>query len=416
MGKVLKKNKFLKYIAMLCMLIIFVEIVYIIYAKFKVDNNTIYYDLANSIALIDDGYLTAGSSDFKYSNHNKYTNGYEKGKLVKYNSDNEIIMELKYNKGYNSSFLHAIKVNDGYIAVGSVQKDMKQVEANIRDALIVKYDLSGKIIWENTFQVLDDAKFNKVIEVSDGYVVVGRSIYEMMIIGNETTGGAIIAKYDFDGNLVWSSNLGGNKSGLYNDVISINDGFIAVGKDAKNTGIISKYDFNGNRIWTKNYSFTDNMGFSAVSYHNDMLYVAGSKTIDDNDTDGLIVKYDLSGNFIAENTLKMEGFERFNDLGFDGDYVVTIGHTTYTEKEKSTRDAFIVKYDLQLNKVWQTDFKGTHDEYFTGLAIDNDYFVTGYSNSNDYNVKNKNNKDFFVQNLKYNKDGKLVELNGHLYK
>ena len=42
------------------------------------------------------------------------------------------------------------------------------------------------------------------------------------------------------------NNYGGNKSGLFNDVIEVEDGYIVCGRDAANYGIIIKIEVNNN--------------------------------------------------------------------------------------------------------------------------------------------------------------------------
>ena len=72
--------------------------------------------------------------------------------------------------------------------------------------MIIKYDKDGNIVWEKFYHVVTYTRFNKVIETSDGYVAIGQSIYANMEMGNNTTGGGIIVKYDKDGNEIWHNN------------------------------------------------------------------------------------------------------------------------------------------------------------------------------------------------------------------
>ena len=73
---------------------------------------------------------------------------------------------------------HEVKVDDGYIAVGSVLMDEKSKEDNLTEAVIVKYDNDFNIVWRKNLNILDTSKFNKVKVDKDGnYVVVGTSVY-----------------------------------------------------------------------------------------------------------------------------------------------------------------------------------------------------------------------------------------------
>ena len=74
-----------------------------------------------------------------------------------------------------------------------------------------------------------------------------------------------------DGNIIWKNNFGGNKSGIFEDVIEVDDGYIVCGKDALNYGLLVKYDFNGERVWIKNYANTDTYGMSQMEIKDDIL-------------------------------------------------------------------------------------------------------------------------------------------------
>ena len=74
-----------------------------------------------------------------------------------------------------------------------------------------------------------------------------------MEIGNHDTGGGIIIKYDYDGNIIWTNNFGGNKSGIFNDIVKVDDGYICVGKDAYNYGMIVKFNLNGKNYYIINF-------------------------------------------------------------------------------------------------------------------------------------------------------------------
>jgi hypothetical protein len=43
--------------------------------------------------------------------------------------------------------------------------------------MIVKYDLNGNVVWKKNFGGSDYDYFNNLIGVSDGYIVVGGSLF-----------------------------------------------------------------------------------------------------------------------------------------------------------------------------------------------------------------------------------------------
>lgn len=418
----------LKVVAIICALTIFIEICYVVYHKNKIDKNTTYYDGLNSIVKIEDGYLGAGSSDFKHSKKNSYTKVGENGKLVKYDNDGKIIWEKKYENEFGNGFYQAIEVSDGYLALGLMIKDEKQKEEDEHDALMVKYDKEGNTVFEKTFNTLGNAVFKNAIEVDDGYLVVGQSIYAPMVLGNDDQGGAVLIKYDKEGNEIWKSFYAGTKSGIFHDLVIVDNAIYAVGKDAANTGILVKYDLNGNREWIKNYSFTDSIGFSSIALTEDhQLIVSGSRKKNDEDKNDyknmpLLVKYDLNGKILwsrtYENTVDMG---RFHKVVVEGDSYILVGHVAIKDEEKSTDTTNVFRYNGIIGKYksngdleYTHEFGGSMDDYFTDILVEEDnYLVVGYSNSKDKDLaksKQKNGKDFFTKWVRYAKDGVLKQV------
>jgi hypothetical protein len=104
------------------------------------------------------------------------------------------------------------------------------------DATIAKFDNSGNIVWKKNFGGTDNIEwFNSVTAVPDGVVAVGITLQSSFGTGDwegiEGKGGldAIIVRYDDDGNVVWKKNFGGSGSESFLDVVAIRGAVIAVG-------------------------------------------------------------------------------------------------------------------------------------------------------------------------------------------
>ena len=407
--------KWLRVIIVLCIAIIVIEIGYIGLSYYNRTKSVVYTDTLNSFKEIDDGYLVVGNSDFKNSEFNSYEKDYNKAKFAKYNSDFEVEFESAYTKGYSSYFSDVIEYNDGFIAVGGAQYDEQQVEDNATDGLIVLYDKNGKQVDTKSVQIAGDTTFNKVLLVDDGFIVVGQSILQNMVIGNDPDGGALIIKYDFDLNEVWRANYGGSKSAIFNDAVIDGDYLYLVGKDATRYGMIAKYTLDGEQVFVKSYEYTDTVGFSSIVKVGDEFFVAGSKTInidakdEDKVTEGLILKYDSDGNVLDEVTFSRNNAARFNKIVADGDNLIVVGHTYKKDEEKSTDTynyldyrGIIVKYNTDLEKLGNNKENGSGVDYFSDVIVTDDgYLVGGASSSEELGSDNKDYRTYF---LKYNKD------------
>lgn len=407
--------KWLKVVIILCIAIIVVELGYILLSYYNRTQSIIYTDTLNSFKETDDGYLVVGNSDFKKSKFNDYEKDDNKAKFAKYNNDFEIEFESAYTKGYSSYFSDVIEYIDGYIAVGGAQYDEQQVSDNATDGLIVLYDKEGNQKDSKRLQIAGDTTFNKVILLDDGFLVIGQSILQNMVIGTNPNAGALIVKYDFDFNEVWRANYGGSKSGNFNDAVIDGDYIYLVGKDATRYGLIAKYTLDGERVYAKSYEYTDTIGFSSIVKVGDELFVAGSKTINidakdaDKVTEGLIVKYDSDGNVLDEVTFKKNNNARFNKIVYDGDNLVVVGHTYKIDEEKSTDTynyldyrGIIVKYNRNLGRITDNKENGEGVDYFSDVIVNDDgYLVGGASSSRELGSNNKDYRTYFLQ---YNKD------------
>ena len=387
-----KKKRILRLINFLILILILVlvfEICYGVYLKFFKNDENIYFDGINSIISINDGYASVGSN-------NNNDNHYERAKITVYNSKREKEIEKVYNKGFNSAFFDICEAkNGGYIVVGSYESNSFEHDNSIREALIVKYDNDGNVVFDNNYKVLNNSKFNSVISVDDGYIVVGQSIYENTKVGNNDKGGAVIVKYNLDGKIMWENSFGNKKTAVYNDVILYDNYIYVVGKNDDRLGVINKYDLDGNFITSNDYKYTDALGFTGIVELNNNLFVSAAKRITTSDTDAMIIKYDTNLTYIREESYNGGSVERFNKIIKDSkDHIIVIGISTILDEEEDNYDGLIAKYDDDLGKIAVVTYGDEKDDYFNDIINDeHNYLVVGYSSSED--------KSYYPKFIKY---------------
>ena len=442
------KRRF-KVVFIISLIIIISELVVMYFINLNRESQIKYIDNYYSIKNYDDYYLALGSSNFKYSKYNDIkiyeykdlneetqplVKAYaEQAKLVKLDKELNTIFESTFECDFDSTFYDAIIKDQDIYVVGSYVYNEEQVSSKTRDALLAKYNKDGKMEWFKNFQILGDTEFKKIILADDGLIVVGQSIYENMQIGTHDMGGAIILKYDFDGNIIWKNNFGGNKSGIFNDIVKVDDGYIAVGKDAANYGMIAKFTFDGYLLWVKNYANTDEYGFSRAFVKDDKIYIAGAfNTSDEKDEEGNIIfeydaaifVYDLNGELVDLYSIGGSKLDRFNSLLLLDNSILAVGCTKSSDIEISgikntdledTIDGMIVEFDYS-GKILETkSYAGKKNESLNDIIeailetenlINNtkNYIVVGYSNSK-IKVFKGNGKDYFSKVIKF--DNKL---------
>ncbi len=386
-------NKLIKKLIIICICVIVIELLAMTIIKILRERNIDHVNTINDIIQVDDGYITVGISDF-YDSKTIDLKTYEyngniianQARIVKLDKDYNLVWENNFDNLYDSSFYSVIKVKDGFIAVGSLVSKIEQIEANTRDALIVKYDFSGKMIWYKTYHVLSDTEFYKVIDDgNNNVVVIGQSIYENMEMGTHTTGGGIIVRYDKDGNILASNNYGGNKSGSFNDIIKVKDGYIVCGKDALNYGIVIKFkkDFNRDKndtglitkklLWQRTYSNTDTIGFSSMVIKDNIIYVVGAINIsNEKDKDGNImyqydagvVLYNTSGKYLGKYSLLDDVYNRFNSVILEDNNLILTGLLDINSILKGNKqDSIIIKFDIKNKKFIDKEIISNDNDY-----------------------------------------------------
>ena len=309
-----KLKKTLKIISIICVIILIIQGIFIFFVLRNRSDDILSFDSINSFIPANDHFVAVGSNNIN-------DQGLERAKITKYNQNKEKVWETIFNNGYNSAFFDVAQDGDSFVAVGSFEANSEEHEYSIRSALLVRYDMNGRMIFSESFQILGDSRFNRVKVLETGYLVIGQSIFENMTLGFSDEGGGVIVKYDREGNILWQNNFGGSKSGLFNDFIIVDDIIYVVGRDAARVGIIVKFDMEGNRIGSTIYQYADTLGFTGIISHQGYLYIVGAKTEildeDKHQINALIVKYDKELSFISETIYAGEGNERFNRIIVD---------------------------------------------------------------------------------------------------
>ena len=216
------------------------------------------------------------------------------------------------------------------------------------EAIVVKYNNNGDIVWKKNFGGVDFDYYESITAVSDGIIAVGRGWEKTFDTGDwsgisgKGSADAIIVKYDNDGNVVWKKNFGGGGGDLFSEIMVVSDGVIAVGYSQSGSfdngdwagitgkgnqdAIIVKYNNNGDVIWKKNFGGSYDEEFTSVTATSDGIIAAGKGYITDIGTgdwagfaakgqqDAFVVKYDNNGNVVWKK----------NFGGNEGDYFFSV--------------------------------------------------------------------------------------------
>jgi len=232
-----------------------------------------------------------------------------------------------------------------------------------------------------------------------------------------------IAKYDINGNELWTKQFGGAFNDLASDitvdsldnvyVVGITNGDLFETSAGNNDVFIVKYDINGNELWTKQFGSDSLDGTSNVSVDSlDNVYVAGSTGGDLFETsagydDVFIAKYDADGNELWAKQFGSYLRDPITDLTVDSlgnAYVIGYTNGKLFGKNAGEYDIFIVKYDTNGNELWAKQFGSSMLDVGGRVIVDSldNVYVTGNTRGNLF-ATNAGEYDIFI--AKYDADG-----------
>lgn len=402
-----KQKKIFKIIIIVLVIFLIAETIYfgIRYYNYRKDN--VFYTVVNSAIFTDDGYISVGFSDYKYSDFNEFDRGYQKPTIF-VNKNGKLVKEISVNLGYNGFFNDIVKTKDGYVAVGAIAMDEEQNKDKLSEGLIVKYDENFKEVWRKNVNIIGKTEFLKVkLDKKENIIIAGTSVYGSGYVGNHATGGGILLKYSNEGKELLRVNNGGPYNGRFNDVVLEDDGYVVAGLGRANSGIIIKYNLKGKKMWTGSYGYTDEKGITAVEKLGNKYIASTTKVVDKEDLSSYqaaIVVFDSKGEKLDDTKYSSDKVTSFTDIEISDDMIVACGYTGKKINDVIKSDAIIVKYDKDLYEESSDILKGENNDFYNDINIkDDNIYILGYSNSKIKEFKDLNGYDYFEIWKKYDK-------------
>jgi len=305
----------------------------------------------------------------------------------------------------------------GYIIAGYSESGDGDVSENKGgyDYWIVKLDMYGNGVWEESFGGSDDDYATCILETIDsGFIVSGySSSNDGDVSGNHGNADYWIIKLNSAGTLLWQKTYGGSSQDYaYAIHETLDSGFIVVGGSASDNGDVTDnhdgYDFwllrldvNGNLIWEKSLGGqNDEIAFSVETSSDAGFVAAGYSNSSDGDVSGnngdldyWIAKTDSLGNLLWEQHY---GGSK-NDCAYsvhqksDGGYSVA-GSANSPDGDVSGHhskdDYWILNLNASGNLIWQRDFGGpNYDEaYDIQQTPDEGFIVVGQADSHNGDI------------------------------
>ncbi|HYQ02502.1 MAG TPA: SBBP repeat-containing protein [Polyangiaceae bacterium] len=279
-----------------------------------------------------------------------------------------------------------------YVA-GSTNGSLTKAANLNGDAFIRKYDPNGTVLWTRQFGNTSTTRATSVAPDSSGNVYVAGytgALLEGTYYGSDD---AFVRKYDSNGNVLWTRQLGTDWTDQASSVAVDGSGYAYVvgfvgnslvagtGGPGDQDAFMRKFDTDGNTLWTKQWgtTSTDNAyAVKAIGSGTGTVYVTGYvgggelRTFALNGTAGWIKAFSASVSATPYGLAVLGSGEAFV-TGY------TSGNLQGTNA--GSMDIFVRKYDASGGIAWTAQF-GTPDwDEGDAIAVDGNgnSYVTGYT-------------------------------------
>ena len=279
-----------------------------------------------------------------------------------------------------------VSANDGgYAIVGE--------DSNDNDIVLIKIYPSGSIAWQKIYKAPGYDGIMSFQQTKDGGYLIG-GYTDSYGAGDWD---ALIIKVDSSGNIMWQKVYGGALYDISISIVELEDGTYIIGGETSSFGAgernisIMRLDKDGSIIWQKTYSGTYSSGLSSIQKTFDgNIVVNGGLSLAENEPFQWIFKIDLSGNIIWQKIydvylyVYVYSVQATSDAGY-----IMAGEISFGSYE----DAWVCKLDSDGNIVWQKSYGDIYSDFAEVImqTLDGGYLINarrGYlkGDSTDYDI------------------------------
>lgn len=264
--------------------------------------------------------------------------------LMEIDSAGEMKWRREYEAGGDDWGWSAVRLrSEGYVMVG----DSVSKETESKDAVVIRVDDSGELIWLRTFGGPGDQRLFSVVEGPDG------SIYSIGLTNGEGNGeeDTLLLKVSPDGNLLWRKTFGGSALDIGHGIILKDDALFITGYTANygadgHDPLLLKVTFEGELVWSKVYKMagTDHAISGCATSDGGFAMTGFSQASGDLPPVPMVIKLDESG--------ALEWTRQFPSIGFGMGYTITPAHgggiafTGHVQDQAGNAQAFFISAPL----------------------------------------------------------------------
>ena len=355
------------------------------------------YDVGKDIEMDSDGYyvVVGGTKSIGAGNYDYW--------ILKIDPETGDTVWSKVYGGSGYDYANGVAIDPaGYYIVNGITASFG---AGQHDFWVLKIDAStGDTVWSKTIGGGDfDQGFGVIVDSDGNYLLVGTS----RSYGTSGTYDGYVVKMDPDGNILWTSSIGGSDFDRTFAGIEDDNAYIIVGyeespdvnSDTSRQGWIIKLDKEtGSVIWNRSYGGPTYEAFTDIAVDSAGYYIVVGRTasFSAGDRDGWLLKIDPeTGDTLWTSVVGGISDDRFYGLAIDQrNGYIAIGYTsTYGA---GSNDMWFVKFNENGDTIWTATFGADSADRGGNVIVDAYGYYIGAGYTKSYGA---GKKDFWIVKL-----------------
>ncbi|MFN8258401.1 MAG: SBBP repeat-containing protein [Bacteroidales bacterium] len=292
------------------------------------------------------------------------------------NSQTNLVWGKQFGTDKNEYVMNHVVDQHGNIYIsGTTSGKMNGTNYGQNDGFISKIDSSGNLLWSKQFGTAEDEDIQWSAIDNKGCIYI--TGYTNGDLNGKSAGkeDILVAKYNSDGKMLWSKQLGTDSTDMGKGIFADNKGNVYItgltlgklGKSSfgKSDGFIIKLDGNGKLLFTNQFGTPGDDCSNAITGDNkSTIYTCGTTWGDLGSKskgfiDVFITRITENGNLIKYDQFGSEGFDIAMAIKTDKENNIYVGGTTsgnFANQQLGEGDCFLVKMNDKGEIIWNKQF------------------------------------------------------------
>jgi hypothetical protein len=288
--------------------------------------------------------------------------------LLKINSAGDLIWQKTYDNKFVdwAEFVFQTTGDDIFMICRSY--DINDLQDKF---FVIKTDKHGNLLWQKDFDDFFSSE-EKTQKTKNGYITTGKTWTD-----EKNDYDVYVFATDYDGNYLWTKSFGNKYYEWGYFVLIAEDGTYLIGEDIDYPGFnndfyLKKKDFSGKNLWLKSYGLYElNKGYAMIKgIDNGYILTGVSYLFKEDKSFAYLLKVDSDGNKVWEKVFKSNGYNEIFSIAPDVDGYLLAG--TIESKGDDLYNAYLIKTDINGNKVWEKTFGSNGNDAFYSVCRGND--------------------------------------------